>query len=139
LIIVDASAVLEFLFATPTGAAVGARITDAAEEVAAPCLLDIEVAHVVRRWFLTGAIDEERGAKAVEHLGRLNVRRWPHEPLFPRIWTLRHNLTAYDAAYVSLAESLGAPLLTCDRSLVGVPGIRCPVEMIEWGAGASAT
>lgn len=71
-----------------------------------------------------------RALKAMEHLAKLNVRRWPHEPLLPRIWALRHNLTAYDAAYVTLAESLAAPLLTCDRSLVGIPGITCDVELI---------
>lgn len=130
MIIVDASVVVEFLFGTPLGIAVGQRIADPSEEVASPCLLDIEVAHVVRRWSLTGAIGEERSAKAMEHLASLNTRRWPHEPLLPRIWALRHNLTAYDAAYVALAESLGGVLLTCDRSLVGVPGANCEVEVI---------
>jgi predicted nucleic acid-binding protein len=130
MIIVDASAVVEFLFATPAGVAVGDRIADAAEEVAAPCLLDVEVAQVVRRWTLAGLISSARGAKAMEHLADLNALRWPHEPLLPRIWTLRHNASAYDAAYVALAESLGGILLTCDRSTAEIPGIHCPVELV---------
>ncbi len=130
MIVVDASAIVEFLFATPMGIAVAHRIADPTEEVASPCLLDVEVAHVVRRWSLAGVISNARGAKAMEHLADLSALRWPHEPLLPRIWALRHNASAYDAAYVALAESLGGILLTCDRSTAEIPGIHCRVEVV---------
>ncbi len=131
MIVVDASAVVEFLFATGVGAGVGERIADPAEELAAPCLLDVEVAQVVRRWSMAGIVGEARAAKAIEHLAKLNAARWPHEPLLPRIWALRHNFTAYDAAYVALAESLGATLLTCDHALARGDVINCDVEHLE--------
>ncbi len=131
MIVLDASAVVEFLFATPVGAKVGARISDPAEELAAPCLLDVEVAHVVRRWSLAAVVSGARAAKSIEHLADLNALRWPHEPLLPRIWALRHNFTAYDAAYVALAESLGATLLTCDRALAEGGVANCDIELID--------
>ncbi|CAN5667737.1 hypothetical protein BH18ACT6_BH18ACT6_13850 [soil metagenome] len=64
------------------------------------------------------------------HLAELDLRRYPHEPLLPRIWSLRENLTAYDAAYVSLAEALDAPLLTFDGALESVPGSVAVVEVL---------
>jgi predicted nucleic acid-binding protein len=130
LIIIDASAVVEFLLGTPTGATVSKRIADPEEEVAAPYLLDVEVAQAIRLCFLAGLISDIRAAKSLEHLANLSASRWPHEPLLPRIWALRHNFTAYDAAYIALAESLGATLLTCDRALAGDHGINCDVELI---------
>jgi len=131
LIVVDASAVIEFLFATQLAGPVGDRIVDPREEVGSPCLLDAEVAHVIRRWHFAGTVDEPRARRAIDHLARLRVLRWPHEPLLPRIWALRHNFTAYDAAYIALAESLGATLLTCDRALARNDGLDCTVELIE--------
>jgi predicted nucleic acid-binding protein len=56
--------------------------------------------------------------------------RYQHDLLLPRIWELRHNLTAYDAAYVALAEALGAPLLTRDRRIAAAPGHRARVELV---------
>jgi len=130
LIVVDASAVIEFLFATPLAAPVGDRIVDPLEEVATPCLLDAEVAHVVRRWHFAGMVDETRARRAINDLARLRALRWPHQPLLPRMWELRHNFTAYDATYIALAESLGATLLTSDRALSGNDAINCDVELI---------
>jgi len=129
-IVVDASAVVEFLFATAAGDMVACRLVDPALDVCAPHLLDVEVANVIRRKTIGGYITAERGLRAVDDLGALNLERWSHELLLPRIWELRHNLTAYDAAYVALAEALGAQLLTCDRSIAGAPGIQCGVEVI---------
>jgi predicted nucleic acid-binding protein len=60
----------------------------------------------------------------------IRIRRLPHGPLLPRIWTLRDNLTPYDAAYVALAEAIGATLLTADRKLARAPGIDCEVELL---------
>ena len=130
MIVVDASVLVEYLFSTPTGEWLTERFQDPDEDVCAPHLIDIEVAQTVRRWTFAGLISVARGAKAIQHLAEVNALRWPHEALLPRIWELRHNLTAYDATYVALAEGLRAPLLTCDRSLAEAPGINCDVELI---------
>ena len=131
MIVVDASAVVEFLLGTPAGVPVRDRIADPAVGIAVPSLLDVEVAQAVRRFFLAGLISDVRATKSIEHLADLNATRWPHQPLLPRIWALRHNFTAYDAAYIALAESLGATLLTCDAALTGIANINCDVELIE--------
>jgi len=131
MIVIDASALVEYLFASRAGERIGERLVDPEEELAAPCLLDVEVAQVIRRWSLAGLVDEERAAKALADLSDLNALRWPHEPLLTRIWALRHNFTAYDAAYIALAESLGATLLTCDRSLANGGTVGCTIDLVE--------
>jgi len=60
----------------------------------------------------------------------MKLFRYPHDVLLPRIWELRHNVTAYDAAYLALAEGLDAPLLTGDGRLVDAPGHTARVELI---------
>jgi predicted nucleic acid-binding protein len=116
-IVVDASAVLELLLNTPRAGRVAGRLFGAGETLHAPHLLDLEVAQVLRRYAASGALAEDRGDQALEDLGDLPVERYPHHPFLGRIWALRHNLTAYDAAYIALAEALGAPLVTRDAAL----------------------
>src|SRR5215207_4436900 len=86
----------------------------------APALLDLEVAQVLRRYQLRGEITAAWGRAAVRLLAALPVTRYVHDPLLPRIWDLRDNFTAYDAAYIALAEALHAPVVTCDRKLAKV-------------------
>jgi len=117
-IVVDASAMLEVLLNTPAGARVADRLSAAGETLHAPHLLDLEVAQVLRRYAASGEIDPQRGAQALEDLADFPLLRYPHDVLLPRIWELRDNLTAYDAAYVALAEVLKAPLVTRDAALV---------------------
>jgi predicted nucleic acid-binding protein len=120
LIVVDASAVLEVLLQTPAASRVSQRIFDAGETLHAPHLLDVEIARVLRRYFRLGVISADRGAEALCDLSDLPLQRYPHFVLLPRIWQLRHNLTASDAAYLALAEVLDATLVTRDRAFASV-------------------
>ena len=130
MIVVDASAVLETLLRTPAAAAVEGRLFDSRQTLHAPHLIDVEVAQVVRRYAAAGELDAERGREALADLADFPLLRYPHDLLLQRIWELRNNLTAYDAAYVALAEVLGAPLLTRDRRLAAAPGHHAQVELV---------
>jgi predicted nucleic acid-binding protein len=129
LIVVDASGVLEVLLQTPAAARVGLRIFAPGETLHAPHLLDLEIAQVLRRYVRSGVISARRGSEALTDLADLPLNRYPHVVLLPRIWQLRHNVTAYDAAYLALAEALDAPLVTRDRALASA-GARARVEVI---------
>jgi predicted nucleic acid-binding protein len=129
-IVTDASAMVEVLLRFPAAEAIETRLFAPGETLHAPHLLDVEVAQVVRRYVGRGEIDRERGRRALAILADLPVRRYPHVPLLPRIWALRDNLTAYDAAYVALAEALDAPLLTRDARLATAAGDRARIELV---------
>jgi predicted nucleic acid-binding protein len=126
LIVVDASALLEVLLQTPAAARVSRRLFASGETLHAPHLVDVEIAQVLRRYVRTGVISEQRGAEALTDLSDFPLNRYPHVVLLPRIWEWRHNVTAYDAAYLALAEALDAPLLTRDRRLAS---LRTPVRV----------
>lgn len=130
MIVVDASTLIEVLLRTPASRVIEERLFNAGESLHAPHLIDVEVAQVVRRYAAIGEIDDTRGLAALADLRDMPLRRYPHDLLLPRIWALRHTLTAYDAAYVALAEALEAALLTRDRRLAGASGHRAQVEMI---------
>ena len=97
----------------------------------APGILDLEVTSAIRRLLRTGIIDEQRANRAVADLIDHPLERYPHVALLPRIWDLRHNVTPYDAAYVALAEALGAVLVTGDARLAEAPGTRCTIELLQ--------
>jgi len=128
-IVVDASAMLEVLLRTPAALPIEERLFEGGETLHAPHLIDLEVVQVLRRYAAGDEISAERAREALDDFAAFRLRRWAHEPLTLRIWDLRQNLTAYDAAYVALAEALGAPLLTRDRRLASAPGIRARVEV----------
>lgn len=130
MIVVDASVVIEMLLRTDDAEAVEARVLVPSEALHAPQLLDVEVAQVIRRYAQRGEITAARGALALGILRRMPVRRHAHESLLDRIWELRTNLTAYDAAYVALAEALGATLITRDAALGRALGVRAVVEVV---------
>jgi len=113
-IVLDASAAIEWLLQSPAGVRIDKRIFSPSQSLHAPHLLDVEVAQVLRRYVREKTITEQRGEEALEDLGDLPLNRYPHDFLLPRVWELRATLTAYDAVYVALAELLDAPLLTCD-------------------------
>lgn len=100
-----------------------------AGSIHAPHLVDIEVIHALRKHEARGEMEGLRCRLAMSTLADLPLVRYPLSPLLDRIWDLRQNLTAYDAAYVALAESLGAPLVTCDKRLKGAPGHSAQIEL----------
>lgn len=130
--VLDASAVVELLLGLPLADRVAARLAGTERVVHAPYLLDAEVAQVVRRYAARGEITGARGAEALADLADLDAVRHPHEPLLPAMWRLRANLTAYDAAYVALAEVLDAPLVTLDAGIAGAPGHDAIVDLVTW-------
>jgi predicted nucleic acid-binding protein len=109
---------------------VSRRLFDRRQTLHAPHLLDVEVAQVIRRYAANGEIDQERGRAALDDLADLPLRRYPHDFLLPRVWNLRHNLTAYDAVYVALAEALDAALVTRDQRLAVATGHHARVELV---------
>jgi predicted nucleic acid-binding protein len=129
-IVVDASALLEVLLRTAAAKDVEDRLFAPRQTLHVPHLLDVEIAQVIRRYAAKGDIDDERGRAALADLADFPMQRYPHDLLLPRIWDLRNNLTAYDAAYVALAEVLGAPLLTRDRRLAAAAGDRAQIELV---------
>jgi predicted nucleic acid-binding protein len=84
--------------------------------------------HALRRLVSNGDLSEDRAEDARADFADLTIVRYPHPPLADRMWELRHNLTAYDAAFVALGEALEIPLVTCDRRLSVAPGHRARVE-----------
>jgi predicted nucleic acid-binding protein len=129
-IVVDASAVIEVLLNTPAGVRAADRLFADGETLHAPHLLDLEVAQVLRRYARSAELDAARGAQALEDLAALPLSRYPHDVLLPRIWELRHTVTAYDAAYLALAEALAAPLVTRDAALAASRGHAARIELL---------
>jgi predicted nucleic acid-binding protein len=128
-IVIDASAMIELLLDTEVGREVGDRVfPDGSRH--APHLLDIEVAQVLRRFVSANQLKVARGREALVDLSEFPLTRHAHTLLLERVFELRHNLSAYDAAYVALAEALGATLLTCDRALARAPHLRAKVELL---------
>lgn len=85
---------------------------------------------MLRRFVATKTLAAPRAAEALNDLADLGIVRYPHDMLLPRIWELRRNLTAYDGAYVALAEALTAPLLTLDARLGRSSGHRARIELV---------
>jgi len=129
LIVVDASVVTEAVAgSSERNLNVLRRITG--ETALAPHVLDLEVTSALRGLVRRGALAEAVARAALRHLAVLPVVRCGHSPLLSRCWALRDNLTVYDAAYVALAEAIGARLLTSDQRLAHATGIRCEIELL---------
>jgi len=128
-IVLDVSAVVGWLLQTAAGQRIERRIYSRSQSLHAPHLLDLEVVQVLRRLVREGTVSARRADEAVQDLLDLRINRYPHSVLMPRIWQLRHNLSAYDAAYVVLAEKLGAVLLTRDKRLSSASGHAVPIEV----------
>ena len=129
MIVLDASAAVEWLLRTMAGYHIEQRIYSRGETLHAPCLLDVEVVQVLRRLSRQNALQVSRADEAVADLQDLSITRYDHVPLLPKIWRYRNNLTAYDASYVVLAEHLGATLITRDLRIASAPQHAAKVEL----------
>jgi predicted nucleic acid-binding protein len=128
-IVVDASVIAPALIDEDAlGDRLRARLKD--ERLAAPAFIDLEVASIWRRYSRAGWLSARRADAALDDLDDLPLERALHGPLMRRIWDLRDNVSAYDAPYVALAESLDTILLTGDERLARAPGIQCEVELV---------
>lgn len=115
MIVTDASAVLEILSRTTKGIELETALLE--RDLHAPHVIDLEVLNAVRRWERTGVIGPAEATEILNAFLAIGITRHPHTPLMDSIWALRHNLTAYDAAYFALAQALDAELVTMDSGL----------------------
>jgi predicted nucleic acid-binding protein len=129
-IVIDASVLVDILLRVPTADAVAYGLFHTGETLHAPHLLDLEVTQALRGHEARRRADPARCREALDDLSRISLFRHPHNMLLARIWELRNNITAYDAAYVALAEFLGAPLLTRDRRLANAAGHRARIDLV---------
>lgn len=129
MIVVDASAALDLLLQTSRARELEALLFGG-RPLNAPHLLDLEVAQVLRHQVRIGGLGARRAEEALADFQALPVERYPHHLFLGRIWALRENATAYDAAYLALAEALDAELVTTDRRLADVPGHGARVRVV---------
>ena len=131
MIVIDASVLANFLVDDgPSGAKARSALSDAGEAFV-PDLIDVETAAVLRKRWITEDITENRFVTAIDILAELPFRRYPTSLFLRRAYELRSTITAYDAMYVALAESLDCELLTCDARLARASGPRCPVRLLS--------
>lgn len=130
MIVIDASVLADFLLRTADAASLRLRVFQSGKTLHAPHLIDLEVTQVFRRHVVHRQVEPERGWASLRDLAALRLLRYPHYPLLPRIWELRNNFTAYDAAYLALAESLGATLVTRDGRLAKAATQHVDVDLV---------
>lgn len=129
MIVLDASAAIDWLLQTPAGKQIESRIYARNDTLHTVHLLDVEFAQVLRRLVREGTLTSRRAEEAIDDLAALRITRYAPSQLLRRIWRLRQNLSSYDAAYVALAEELKAPLITRDRRIASAPGHSAAVEV----------
>lgn len=130
MIVLDASAAVDLLLQTTAGRRIESRIYSRGESLHTVHLLDLEVTQVLRRLARERTIPAHRAEEAIHDLLDLRIIRYPHVLLLPVIWQLRHNFSAYDAAYIALAGQLDATLITRDQRLASAPGHHATIELI---------
>lgn len=126
LIVVDASVLYEVITAGPFAASAAATLADAHDH-AAPEVVDVEVAGLIRRDAQRDVLDGTRSQWALDRLRDWPGDRFPHRPFIGRVWQLRNNVRTTDAFYVALAEALGVPLVTLDKRLARASEVACEV------------
>ena len=130
MIVLDASAAVELVLRTQLAARIAKRVLNPAQELHAPHLVDIEVTQTLRRLTQSAALAPTRAELALADFEDLAIERHAHPALLRRIWALRSAMSAYDGAYVALAEALAAPLVTCDARLARAHGHGAEIELI---------
>ena len=129
MIVLDASAAVDWLLRTAAGERIEQRIYAGHETLHTVYLLDVEFAQVLRRLVREGSLTPKRAEEAIEDVAALRITRYAPVLLLQRIWMLRHNLSAYDGAYVALAEKLHATLITRDQRIAAAAGHMVLVEV----------
>jgi predicted nucleic acid-binding protein len=129
MIVLDASAMVDWLLQTPAGQRIEQRIYARNETLHSVHLLDVEFTQVLRRLVRERTLIPKRADEAMEDLMALRITRYAPVLILSRIWQLSNNMTAYDAAYVALAEELKAPLITRDQKIAAAPGHAAAVEV----------
>jgi predicted nucleic acid-binding protein len=130
MIVLDASAAAAVLLNLgPDAALIRGRMAESDGDLHVPHLFEVEVLSVLRSYFLRGELSQERALLVLNRLSALRLSRYPHTALLYRVWELRENITACDAVYIALAETLQAPLVTMDARLARGPGIHAVVEV----------
>lgn len=127
MIVLDASAAAELVLETATGRVVGDRLRG--ESIHAPAHLDVEAVGVIRRAVQRGLLSERDGLIAVGDFIELPIQRWLAEPFITRSYDLRATHSLANALYITLAEGLSAPLLTCDARLARSHGHGATIEL----------
>lgn len=131
MVVIDASATVDLLLRfEPNATRIRRWLQASGASLYSPHLIDLEVLHVLRRNVQQRNISIERGEHALTAFALMSITRYPHTVLRKRIWELRTNITAYDAAYIALAETLSIPLITTDGRLARAPGHRASVEFL---------
>jgi predicted nucleic acid-binding protein len=129
MIVLDTSAAVDWLLQTPAGQRIEQRIYGHQETLHSVHLIDVEFVQVLRRLVREGTLTPKRAEEAIDDMAALRITRYAPVLLVQRIWRLRQNLSAYDAAYVALAEKLQAPLITRDQRIAAAPGHTAAVEV----------
>lgn len=130
MLVVDASCLYEVVVDGRSAENVRRKLA-ADPDHAAPHVVDIEVVSVIRRDHQLGRLDPTAAAQAVEDLRDWPGERFGHRHLLERVWALRATVRGWDAAYVALAEILGATLVTLDARLAAAPGPRCRFDVVS--------
>jgi len=128
-VVLDASAVVSYLFEDSVARARIKSLVDAAYLIA-PVIMPFEVANVIRRRLSARMITPDAAENAWVGLAELDVEPWQWATLAPRIWELRGSITSYDASYVALAEIMQCPLITADAKLAAMAPPTCQIELV---------
>jgi predicted nucleic acid-binding protein len=132
-IVLDASAAVEWLLGRPGADRVAELLRDPTVTMHAPSILTVEVAAAMRGLVRGGHASAARAGQALTYLSAAGIETYDPGEFIERIWEWRDNLTPYDAAYAVIAEALGATLVTADRRLAAAPGLRMPIEVVGRG------